>query len=401
MTRATVLQEVRQMRFEELYARQQRRELTMGDAAEMLGVTERTFRRWRGRYEAEGAEGLQDRRLGRASARAVPVDEALRMVTLYATRYTGWTVKHFHEHWRTEHGGTRSYSWTKKTLQAAGHVARALRRGAHRKKRPRKPLPGMMLHQDGSTHEWVPGCQWDLIVTLDDATTEIYSAFFVEEEGTLSSLRGLQEVIEAKGLFSSLYTDRGSHYWYTEAAGGKVDKTRLTQVHRALQQLGITLIPAYSPEARGRSERVFRTLQDRLPKELALAGITDMAAANQYLTTHFISAYNQRFAVPAPEVGTAFVPWIGPSLAEILCVQEARVVANDNTVRYQGLSLQIPQAPHRFHYVQVTVRVHAYPDGTLAVFHGPRCLARYHAEGVLQEATVTARPQPTHRRARR
>jgi transposase len=401
MTRATVLQEVRQMRFEELYARQQRRELTMGDAAEMLGVTERTFRRWRGRYEAEGAEGLQDRRLGRASARAVPVDEALRMVTLYATRYTGWTVKHFHEHWRTEHGGTRSYSWTKKTLQAAGHVARALRRGAHRKKRPRKPLPGMMLHQDGSTHEWVPGCQWDLIVTLDDATTEIYSAFFVEEEGTLSSLRGLQEVIETHGLFSSLYTDRGSHYWYTEAAGGKVDKTRLTQVHRALQQLGITLIPAYSPEARGRSERVFRTLQDRLPKELALAGITDMAAANQYLTTHFISAYNQRFAVPAPEVGTAFVPWIGPSLAEILCVQEARVVANDNTVRYQGRSLQIPQAPHRFHYVQVTVRVHAYPDGTLAVFHGPRCLARYHAEGVLQEATVTARPQPTHRRARR
>jgi transposase len=389
------------MRFEELYARQQRRELTMGDAAEMLGVTERTFRRWRGRYDAEGAEGLQDRRLGRASARAVPVDEALRMVTLYETRYSGWTVKHFHERWHTEHGGTRSYTWTKKTLQAAGHVARAPRRGAHRKKRPRKPLPGMMLHQDGSTHEWVPGCQWDLIVTLDDATTEIYSAFFVEEEGTLSSLRGLREVIEAHGLFSSLYTDRGSHYWYTEEAGGKVDKTRLTQVHRALQQLGITLIPAYSPEARGRSERVFRTLQDRLPKELALAGITAMAAANQYLTTQFLAAYNRRFAVPAPEPGTAFVPWIGTSLAEILCVQEERVVAKDNTVHYHRQRLQIPQDPHRFHYVQVTVRVHEYPDGTLAVFHGPRCLARYHAEGVLQEATVATRPQPAQRRARR
>jgi transposase len=389
------------MRFEELYARQQRRELTMEEAAEMLGVTERTFRRWRGRYDAEGAEGLQDRRLGRASARAVPVDEALRMVTLYATRYTGWTVKHFHEHWHTEHGGTRSYTWTKKTLQAAGHVVRAPRRGAHRKKRPRKPLPGMMLHQDGSTHAWVPGCQWDLIVTLDDATTEIYSAFFVEEEGTLSSLRGLREVIETHGLFSSLYTDRGSHYWYTEEAGGKVDKIRLTQVHRALQHLGITLIPAYSPEARGRSERVFRTLQDRLPKELALAGITAMAAANQYLTTQFLPAYNRRFAVPAPEAGTAFVPWIGTNLAEMLCVQEARVVAKDNTVRYQGLSLQIPQDPHRFHYVRVTVRVHEYPDGTLAVFHGPRCLARYSAEGVLQEATVTIRPQPTRRQARR
>ena len=190
MTWTRVLQEVRQMRFEELYARRQRRDITMAEAAEILGVTERTFRRWTGRYDTEGAEGLQDRRLGRASARAVPVDEALRMVTLYQTRYTGWTVKHFHEHWRTEYGGTRSYSWTKKTLQAAGHVARAPRRGAHRKKRPRKPLPGMMLHQDGSPHEWVPGCQWDLIVTLDDATSAIYSAFFVDEEGTMSSLQG-------------------------------------------------------------------------------------------------------------------------------------------------------------------------------------------------------------------
>jgi transposase len=378
MTRATVLQEVRQMRFEELYERRQQRTLTMTEAADILGITERTFRRWSGRYDAEGAAGLQDRRIGRASARAVPVDEVLRMVTLYTTRYTGWTVKHFHERWHAEHGGTRSYTWTKKTLQAAGHVARASRRGAHRKKRPRKPLPGMMLHQDGSTHEWVPGGQWDLIVTLDDATSEIYSAFFVEEEGTLSSLRGLRAVIETQGLFSSLYTDRGSHYWHTDEAGGRVDKTRLTQVHRALQQLGVTLIPA-----RGRSERAFRTLQDRLPKELALAGITEMAAANRYLTERFLPQHNTRFMVGATEPGTAFIPWIGPHLAEILCVQEERVVAKDNTVRYQGLSLQIPQDPHRFHYVKATVRVHAYPDGTMAVFHGPRCLARYSAEGHL------------------
>jgi transposase len=398
MTRATVLQEVRQMRFEELYERRQRRTLTMAEAGEMLGVTERTFRRWSSRYEAEGTVGLQDRRLGRASAHAVPVDEALRMVTLYETQYTGWTVKHFHEHWQQEHGGTRSYSWAKKTLQAAGHVARAPRRGAHRKKRPRKPFPGMMLHQDGSTHEWVPGCQWDLIATLDDATSTLYSAFFVEEEGTMSSLAGLRTVIETQGLFSSLYTDRGSHYWYTETAGGKVDKTRLTQVHRALQQLGITLIAAYSPEARGRSERVFRTLQDRLPKELALAGITDMVTANQFLRDRFVPAYNRRFAVPAAESGTAFVPWRGTNLAEILCVQEERVVANDNTVRYQGRSLQIPPDPHRFHYVKVTVRVHEYPDGTLAVFHGPRCLARYDAAGRLcaAGAASAAHRNPTH-----
>lgn len=395
MIRAHVLQEVRPMRVEERYGRRHRRELTMAEAAEIRGVTERTFRRWSGRYDTEGVEGLQDRRFGRASGRAVPVDEALRMVTLYETRYTGWTVKHVHERWQAEHGGHRSYSWTKKTLQAVGQVVRAPRRGAHRKKRPRTPLPGMMLHQDGSTHEWVPGCQWDVIVTLDDATSELYSAFFVEEEGTMSSVQGLREVIETRGLFSSLYTDRGSHYWYTEEAGGKVDKTRLTQVPRALQQLGITLIPAYSPEARGRSERAVRTLQDRLPNELALAGITEMAAANRYLTEHFLPQHNARFMVGATEPGTAFIPWVGPTLAEILCVQEERVVAKDNTVRDQGLSLQIPQDPHRFHYVKVTVRVHEYPDGTLAVFHGPRCLARYHADGRLIEPEGKAHRRKT------
>jgi len=401
MTRATVLQEVRQMRFEELYARRHRRELTMVEAAEMLGVTERTFRRGSARYDAEGIEGLQDRRLGRASARAVPVDEALRLVTLYESPYTGWTVKHFHERWRAEHGGTRSYTWTKKTLQAADRVPCAPRRGAPRKKRPRKPLPGMMLHQDGSTHEWVPGCPWDLIVTMEDAPSELYSAFFVEEEGTMSSFQGLRDVIAAKGLFSSLYPDRGTHYWYTEEAGGKVDKTRPTQVHRALPQVGITLIPAYAPEARGRSERTFRTLQDRLPKELALAGITDMAAANQFLRDRCVPAYNQRFAVSAAEAGTASVPWSGANLAEILCVQKERVVANDTTVRYQGRSLQIPQDRHRYHYVKVPVRVHAYPDGTLAVFHGPRCLAHYTAEGQLRTSdATTARRKDPPRRAR-
>ena len=401
MTRATVLQEVRQMRFEELYARQHRRDLTMGEAAEILGIAERTFRRWRDRYDADGAEGLQDRRLGRPSGRAVPVDEALRMVTRYERRYTGWTVKHFHERGHAEHGGTRSYTWTKKTLQAAGQVTRAPRRGAHRKKRPRRPLPGMMLHQDGSTHEWVPGCQWDLIVTLDDASSERYSAFLVEEEGSLSSFQGLREVIEMKGLFSSLYTDRGSHYWYTEAAGGKVDTLRLTQVHRALRQLGITLIPAYSPEARGRSERMFRTLQERLPKEFHLANITNMAAANRFLAEQFLPAFNQRFTVQAEEPGTAFVPWIGTGLADLLCIQEERIVAKDNTVHYQGMRLQIPQDRYRFHYVKVTVRVHEYPEGTLAVFHGPRCLARAHADGrLIESATAPPTAAPVRPRDR-
>lgn len=391
------------MRCEALYTRRQRRELTMMEAAEILGVTERTFRRWSPRYEAEGVEGLADRRMGRASARAVPVDEVLQMVTLYESRYPGWTVKHFHERWHAEHGGTRSYTWTQHRLQAAGQIPRAPRRGAHRKKRPRKPLPGMRLHQDGSRHEWVPGCQWDLIVTLDDATSELYSAFFVEEEGTMSSFRGLREVIETQGLFSSLYTDRGSHYWYTETAGGRVDKARLTPVHRAVQQLGITLIAAYSPEARGRSARAFRTLQDRLPQELAHAGITDMTTANQFLHERFVPAYNRRFATSAAEVGTAVVPWIGTNLADVLWIQDERVVANDNTVRSQGRNLQIPPDRHRFHYVKVAVRVHEYPDGTLAVFHGPQCLARYQPDGRLSEPTQilpVATTRPRERRPR-
>ena len=301
---------------------------------------------------------MQDRRIGRLSARAVPVDEALRMLTLSEARYTGWTVQHFHERWQTEHGGTRSYRWTKKTLQAAGQVPRATRRGVPRKKRPRKPVPGMLRHQDGSTHEWVPDGQGDVIVTLEDATTEIYSAFFVEEEGTLSRLRGLREVIGTQGLFSSLDTDRGSHYWHTDEAGGTVDKIRLTQEPRALPHVGVTRIPAYAPEARGRSERAFRTVQDRWPNELALAGITERAAANRSLPEQVLPQHNDRVLVRATEPGTAFIPWVGPHLAEILCVQEERGVAKDHTVRYQGTNLQIPQDPHRFHEVTVTVRVH-------------------------------------------
>ncbi len=223
---------------------------------------------------------------------------------------------------------------------------------------------------------------------MDDATSEIYSAFFVDEEGTMSSLQGLSEVISAKGLFCALYADRASHYWHTPEAGGKVDRDKVTQVGRALIQLGVELIPAYSPEARGRSERMFGTLQKRLPQELRLAGITTpgscpgqaMDDANRFLREVFLPDHNARFAIKPEEAGSAFVPFAG-NLADILCVQEERVVAGDNTVRYNGLTLQIPADRHRHHYVKARVRVHQYPDGTLAVFHGPRRLARYAADG--------------------
>jgi transposase len=380
MGRARVLSEVRVMRFEEVLGRYRSGGLTCEEAADILGMSVSSFFRWRQRHDVEGAAGLADGRIGKASARRAPVDEVSRVLELFETRYFDFSVKHFHEKLTSEHGIERSYTWTKNTLHGAGKVKKAKRRGAHRRRRPRKPMVGMMLHQDGSTHEWVAGQSWDLIVTMDDADSRIYSAFFVAEEGTMSSFRGLEEVIARHGLFGSLYTDRGSHYWVTTEAG-TIDKDNPTQVHRGLKQLGITLIPAYSPEARGRSERMFGTLQGRLPQELRRAGITDMDAANRFLAEVFLPAHNQRFVETPAESGRAFVPWTGRDLADILCVQEERVVGNDNTVRYERRVLQIPADRHRHHYVKSTVRVHEYPDGSLAVFHGPRCLARYHADG--------------------
>ena len=380
MRRTEVLQGIRLMKFEEILDRTRSRELSQGEAASVLGMSERTFRRWRERYDAEGAEGLYDRRLGRVSARRAPVDEVMGVLELFDTRYFDFTARHFWDKLVSDHDFKRSYNWVRLTLQAQGRTTKAARRGAHRRKRPRRPLPGMMLHQDGSTHQWVAGQWWDLIVTMDDATSETLSAFFVAEEGTMSCFQGLTEVISAKGLFCALYTDRASHYWHTPQAGGKVDRDKPTQLGRALTQLGIELIPAYSPEARGRSERMFGTLQKRLPQELRLAGIATMEDANRFLRETFLPDHNRRFAIVPEEPGSAFVPFAG-NLDDILCVQVERTVGNDNTVRYKNLSLQIPEDRHRHHYVKAKVRVHEYPDGCLAIFHGPRRLAEYTADG--------------------
>lgn len=239
-----------------------------------------------------------------------------------------------------------------------------------------------MIHQDGSNHEWVAGQRWDLIVTLDDATSEHYSMFFVDEEGTASSMQGVREVIATRGLFSSFYSDRGSHYWHTPEADGKVDKINLTQFGRAMKQLGIETIPAYSPEARGRSERAFGTHQGRLPQELALVGVTTMAQANRYLREVYLPAHNAEFAQPGMAEGSAFVPWIGGSLDDILCEQYERVVGADNCVRFENLSLQIPADRHRCNYVKTRVRVNRYASGALALFHGPRGLAYFTPQGI-------------------
>ena len=386
MRRTEALQGVRMAVFLNLLHRWESAELNQAEAAELLGVSERTFRRWRDRYEEEGECGLLDRRLGKASGKRVPTDRAEEVERLYRERYLGFTVKHFHEHLVKDHGFGWSYTWLKLHLQWKGVVAKAPRKGAHRRKRERRPLPGMMLHQDGSRHQWLEGqSALDLVVTLDDATGTIYSAFLIEEEGTASTFRALKEVFGAHGLPMSLYTDRGAHYFHTPEKGGELDRSHPTQVGRALKQLGVEHIGAYSPQARGRSERAFATLQDRLPKELKLARITSIEAANAFLRDVYLPAHNARFAVPAAEPGSAFTAIPGVDLDEILCVQEERQVQNDNCVSYRTLKLQIPPSPLRPHFVKARVKVHVYADGSHALFHGPRCIGRYDEKGRLKE----------------
>lgn len=383
MNRATWLQDRRMQKFRDVLSRWESGSLSMLEAGELLGMSERQFRRYRDRYEEDGLAGLIDRRLGKVSPKRVPARDLRLMLDLYRDCYRGWNVKHFHEHLVRDHNFQWGYTWVKTQLHAAGLVDRAKRRGAHRRKRERKPFEGMMLHQDGSRFAWLDGqAELDLIVTMDDATSTTYSAFLVEEEGTASTFAALLDVFTRKGLPGSLYTDRGSHYFYTPKAGEAVDKERPTQVGRALDRLGIEHIPAYSPEARGRSERMFGTLQDRLPKELKLAGIGDVEAANRFIREVYLPEHNARFAKPPALAESAFVAVRDPAgLTDILCVEEERVVARDNTVAYAGLKLQLPESRARAHYVKARIKVREYPDGTLAVFHGPRLLARYDAAG--------------------
>jgi transposase len=398
MDRARIHEGIRRMRFTDVLGRSERSELSQMEAAELLGISERTFRRWRDRYRDAGPPGLDDHRLV-PSPRRASVAEIERMLGLYRDLYRGFTVKHFHEQLGKRHNYTLGYTVTKLHLHRAGDVRAATKRSAHRKKRPRRPMVGMMLHQDASTHAWLPGdaCKQDLVVTMEDATSAIYSMFLVDEEGTASSMRGVREVIARHGLFCSFYTDRGSHYFFTPEGGGPVSRTVLTQFGRALKQLGIEHIAAYSPQARGRSERVFSTLQDRLPKELKLAGISTVEAANRWLSETYMAEHNKMFAVAAEQEGSAFVADAMGAAREILCVQEDRTVGNDNTVKWQRLRLQLPPSRLRPHFVKANVRVHEYPDGKLAVYWGPHRLADYDAAGVMVQPTADIAPPKSSR----
>lgn len=383
----------RVMKVQEVILRAMAKKITWWQAAEILGLSDRSMRRWRERYEEFGYDGLFDRRQGKPSPKRVAVAVVEQVLGLYRDRYFDLNVRHFHEKLHAEHGVDLSYTWVKRALQGAGLVTRGRQRGVHRKRRPRRPLPGMLLHIDGSHHRWFQDERWyDLIVILDDATSEIYYAQLVEEESTVTVMAALRSVIERKGLFCALYSDRGSHFWLTPKVGGKVDPHRLTQVGRALRELGIQMIPAYSPQARGRSERNFGTWQGRLPQELRLHGIASVEEANWFLQDHYIAEFNRSFQVRAAERGTAFLPRRGQNLDLVFSLQFERAVNRDNTVSFQHLRLQIAAVRWRATLAGCTVRVHQHLDGTLTLTHGPQRLGRYSAEGTLLAGKMAAGP---------
>jgi hypothetical protein len=372
----------RAMKVQEVMWRAIARKITWFQAAEILGITDRHLRRWRERYEEGGFEGLLDRRRCQPSEKRVPLETVERVLALYRDQYFDLNVRHFHEKLREQHAIHLSYSWVKAALQGAGLVAKGRKRGVHRKRRPRRPLPGMLLHIDGSRHRWFQDERgYDLIVILDDATSQIYYAQLVEEESTLTVMAALREVIERQGLFCALYSDRGSHFWHTPQAGGKVDPLRLTQVGRALRDLGVQMIPAYSPQARGRSERNFGTWQGRLPQELRLHSITTVAEANRFLREHYIAEFNRRFQGKAAQPGTAFTRCLRRDLDRVFSLQWERTVNRDNTVTWQNVSLQIERVSWRGTLAGCNVTVHQHLDGSLSLSYGPHGLGRYTAAG--------------------
>ena len=378
----------RAMKVQDVMLQAMAKKITWWQAAEILGISDRHMRRWRERYEEEGYNGLFDRRRGKPSTRRVPLAVVEKVFALYREKYFDLNVQHFHEKLGAEYGIALSYTWVKQALQGAGLVARGRKRGVHRKRRERRPLPGMLLHIDGSRHQWFQDERWyDLIVILDDASSEIYYAQLVEEESAVTVMAGLKEVVERKGLFCALYSDRGSHFWLTPKAGGKVDYHRRTQLGRALHELGVQMIPAYSPQARGRSERNFGTWQGRLPQELRLHQIQTLEAANRFLRGDYIPEFNRRFQVAPAQRGNAFVPCRSRDLERIFSLQFERSVNRDNTVSFQNLSLQIERVRWRATLAGCQVTVHQHLDGTLSLTHGPHCLGRYTAQGTALATT--------------
>jgi transposase len=380
MTQAAV---ERAMKLQDVMLRAMAKRITWYQAAEILGISCRQMQRWKTRFEHEGYEGLFDRRRGIPSPKRVPLETVETVLRLYQEQYFDFNVQHFHEKLRAEHQIELSYTWVKQALQGAGLVKPRRKRGKHRKRRPRRPLPGMLLHIDASQHRWFCDERWyDLLVIMDDATSDIYYAQLVEEESTRTVLAALRQVVERKGQFCALYSDRASHFFLTPKADEPVDHNRLTQVGRALRELGIQMIPAYSPQARGRSERGFGTWQGRLPQELRLRGLTTAEAANRFLREQYIQEFNEHFSVKAVERGTAFVPLRRKDLDLVFSLHHERVVGRDNTVNFGNRSWQIQRSKLRGTLAGCRVTLHEHLDETFSITFGPHVVGHYDREAV-------------------
>jgi transposase len=372
----------RMMKLQDVILKAMAKKISWIDAAEIAGMSVRNMQRKRQAYQEYGYTGLFDQRRGKRSIHRVPMETAEKVLELYQTTYFDLSVRHFHEKLKAEHDIGLSYSWVKQALQGAGLIKKRRKRGPHRRRRERKPLPGMLLHIDGSKHRWFQDDRYyDLIVVLDDATSEIYYAQLVEEESTRTVMAALREVIETQGVFCSLYSDRGSHFFLTPKAGEAVDKTRLTQVGRAMRELNIEMIPAYSPQARGRSERSFGTWQNRLPQELRLAGISTLEDANAFLRERYIVEFNGMFAKPAREKGTAFRRCGRNDLDAVFSIQTERTVAKDNTITIRDRYWQLNRTPFRRTLADCRVTVCEHLDGNVSVRWGPHIVGRFDAEG--------------------
>jgi hypothetical protein len=379
------------MKIHEVILRAIDKRISWLEAAEIIRVSPRQLRRWRAGWEKLGYDGLFDRRLGKPSPKRVPMETIAEVLRLYREKYAGFSVQHFHEKLVEEHKIQLSYTWVKKALQGAGLVEKEAKRGVHRKKRERRPIPGMMLHIDASKHQWLGDERWfDLIVIMDDATSEVYYAQLVDEESTRTVMAALREVIEQKGMFCSLYSDRASHFFTTPKAGDVVDRQRLTQVGRALAELNIEMIAAYSPQARGRSERNFGTWQGRLPQELELKAITTVEDANRFLRETYIAEFNRRFSVAAAQTGNAFLPVHDKDLELIFSMQHERVAGKDNTVRIANLCLQIERTKWHSTLAGCRVKVYQHFDETFTILYAGRIVGRYSDEGApLDDGTGT------------
>jgi hypothetical protein len=360
------------MKLQDVILKAMAKKITWIQAAEIAGMSVRNMQRKRQDYQDYGYNGLFDQRRGKRSVHRVPMETAERVLALYRDKYPDFNVRHFHEKLQELENISLSYSWVKQALQGAGLVARRRKRGPHRRRRPRRPMPGMLLHIDGSKHRWFQDDRYyDLIVILDDASSEIYYAQLVEEESTRTVMQGVREVIERKGLFCSLYSDRGSHFFHTPKAGEPVDKSRPTQLGRALKELGIQMIAAYSPQARGRSERSFGTWQGRLPQELRLASAKTLEEANRFLREHYIAEFNGKFTIPPAEKSTAFRRSGRNDLDWIFSIQTERVVGKDNTVAIKDRWWQIDKCRWRHSLAGQTVTIHEHLDQSVSIRYGP------------------------------